>query len=233
MTVTLPTTPKPRSTKVTWESASLKQRSPLSFSVQTSARVGAGAWVLEIEYPPMTRFNAGQWEAELFGADGFANGISAGPDHPHPIDWYDANANSIGSYESTTLDLSFTGSLYASRYIAAPSMLIDGAVSAQATSATIDGMGTVGLNKGDWISFSNGTYNELHIVTADAFPDATGETTVNFFPPTRRAIANNAAVTIEYPVGEFVFRNNDGASNTVDVRNTGNIATLILEEFIR
>lgn len=233
MTVNLPASPKPKSTKVKWQSASLKQRSPLSFSTQTSARVGAGAWVLEIEYPPMTRFNAGEWDAVLFSVDGFATGINAGPDHSRPLDHYDANANSVGSYESTTLDLSFTGSLYAVRYVSAPAMLIDGAVAAQATSATIDGMDGVGLNRGDYISFSNGTYNELKIVIADAFPDATGQATVSFFPPTRRAIADNAPVTIESPVGEFVYRDNDGAESTVDVRNTGNVKTLILEEFVR
>lgn len=228
----LPTTPTPRAVTVTWLANSLAFRSPLSGATQTSSRLG-GVWSITLEMPPMTRYTSGQWQAALFGVDGVATALSAGPDHPKPVDSYNASANTYSADDATTLTLDFARQDYAVRYVTAPTVLIDGAASAQATSVDVDGLDGVGLNKGDWISFSNGTFDELHIVTADAFPNASGEATLSIHPPLRRAVSNNAAVTIENPKGEFLFAGPDGASFLKDERGVTRPQAIQLIEFIR
>lgn len=228
----LPTSPTPRSVSIQWLSNSLVFRSPLSGSAQTSSRLG-GVWGLSLELPPMSHYQAGQWQAVLFGVDGVATALSAGPDHPKPLDNYNANANTYSANDATTLDLDFAASDYSVRYITAPTVLVNGAASAGATSLAVDGLDGVGLNRGDYFSVSNGTFAELHIVTADAFPNASGEATLTIHPPLRRAVADNAAVTIESPKGEFLFSDPGGTAFVKDERGVTRPQTIQLVEFIR
>jgi len=183
--------------------------------------------------PPMTRYQAGEWEAVLFSADGFATAIDAGPDHQHPLDWYDASANTHADEYATTLYLDFVTSDYRVRYITAPTVLVNGAASAAATTLAVDGLDGVGLNRGDWFSVSNGTYSELHMVTADAFHNSSGEATLSIHPPLRRAVSNNVAVTIENPKGEFILAQDDTAQSTLDRRGVVELGTIQLHEFVR
>jgi hypothetical protein len=228
----LPTSPTPRAITITWQANSLVFRSPLSGAAQTSSRLG-GVWVITLDMPPMTRYTSGQWQAALFGVDGVATALAAGPDHPKPVDSYNASANTYSADDATTVSLDFTRQDYAVRYVTAPTVLVNGAASAQATSLAVDGLNGVGLNKGDWISFSNGTFDELHIVTADAFPNSSGEATLTIHPPLRRAVANNAAVTIESPKGEFLYADPGGASFIKDERGVTTPQAIQLIEFIR
>lgn len=230
--VALPTSPTPAEVNIKWASNSLSYRSPISGAVQTSARLG-GHWMIELTMPPMTRYQAGEWEAVLFSADGFANAIDAGPDHQHPLDWYDANANTFKDEYAPSLHLEFTASDYRVRYVTALTVLVNGAASAAATSLAVDGLDGIGLNRGDWFSVSNGTYSELHMVTADAFPNSSGEATLTIHPPLRRAVADNASVTIESPKGEFILADTDTAESVLDRRGVTSIGTIQLQEFIR
>lgn len=230
--VALPSSPTPAEVNIKWAANSLSYRSPLSGAIQTSARLG-GQWMIDLTMPPMTRYQAGEWEAVLFGADGFASAIDAGPDHQHPLDWYDASANTHADEYATTLYLDFVTSDYRVRYITAPTVLVNGAASAQATTLAVDGLDGVGLNRGDWFSVSNGTYSELHMVTADAFPNSSGEATLSIHPPLRRAVSDNVAVTIENPKGEFILADNDTAGSVLDNRGVTSISQIKLMEFVR
>ena len=232
MADSIPSSPKPRRIQERWVSNSLIARSPLSGAAQSSSRFG-GVWALSIDLPPMNRYQAGQWKAALFGVDGFATALSIGPDHQHPVDWYTPNANAATAEDAPTLLFDFVASDYRLRYVTAPSVAVDGAASAGAGTIDVDGLDGVGLNKGDYISFSNGTFDELHVLTADAFPNSSGEATLSIHPPLRRAVANDAAVTIEEPKGEFVFANADGAGFETDERGVTRPLTIELVEFIR
>lgn len=230
--VALPSNPTPAEVNIKWASNSLSYRSPLSGAVQTSARLG-GHWHIDLDMPAMTRYQAGEWEAVLFSADGFATAIDAGPDHQHPLDWYDANANTHIDEYAPSLRLEFVPGDYRVRYVTAPTVLTNGAASAQATTLAVDGLDGVGLNRGDWFSVSNGTYSELHMVTADAFPNASGEATLSIHPPLRRAVSDGVAVTIESPKGEFILADNDTAGSLLDRRGVVGIAKIQLREFVR
>jgi hypothetical protein len=230
---TLPATPTPRRVQVRWGGNSLASISPLSGAVQISARLG-GAWILSIDYPPMTRFQSGAWQAALFDVDGTAQAILTGPDHPRPLDHYNPGPVSVLSDDGASLILLFTAAEFAARYFASPpAILTNGTTSALSSTIAVDGMNGIGLNRGDWISFPNAAYPELHIVTADAFPNSSGEATVSIHPPTRRAIADNQPVTIESPKGEFVYQSADGAAFELDERGVQTPITLQLQEFVR
>lgn len=232
MATALPTSPKPRQTIVNWRSNSLRTASPLSGAQQTSSRLG-GVWQLEIELPPMSPLDWGNWQGAIFSVDGVATALEAGPDHPQPLDWYNPNANSFTASDAYSLRLHFTAGLYYAREISDRTILVNGAASANATTLAVDGLDGVGFNRGDWISVSNGTYNELHIITADVMPNASGEATLNIHPPLRRGVANNAAVTYKDPRGEFLFVDTDGAQSSTLLSGAGQIDRLTLVEFIR
>ena len=232
MATALPSTPAPRQTVVNWRGNSLRTASPLSGAQQTSSRLG-GVWQLEIELPPMSKLDWGNWQGAIFSVDGVATALSAGPDHPHQLDWYNPNANSPTADDAYSLRLDFVGGEYYSREAADRTVLVNGAASANATTLAVDGLDGVGFNRGDWISVNNGTYDELHIITADAWPNSSGEATLNIHPPLRRGVADNAAVTYKNPKGEFLFADTDGAQASTLLSGAGQIDRLTLVEFIR
>lgn len=231
MATALPTTPAPRDIVVRWRSNALRYVSPLSGATQTSARLG-GVWVLRIELPAMSRYDASQWVGAIFGADGYATALEAGPFQPYPADHYNASAP-FTAEEDATVRLDFVESDYRVRYITAPTVLANGAASAAATSLPVDGLDGIGLNAGTFLAVDNGTYKELHVITVDAFPNASGEATLTIHPGLRRAVANNATVDLVNPRGEFHFTNEDGASVQIDTRQVVAGLTLELEEFVR
>ena len=232
MATALPTSPAPRQTVVNWRSNSLRTASPLSGAQQTSSRLG-GVWQLEIELPPMSKLDWGNWQGAIFSVDGVATALSAGPDHPHQLDWYNPNANSERADDAYSLRLNFTAGAYYSREASARTVLVNGAASANATTLAVDGLNGVGFNRGDWISVNNGTFDELHIITADAWPNSSGEATLTIHPPLRRAVADNAAVTYNNPKGEFLFADIDGAQSSTLLSGAGQIDRITLVEFIR
>jgi len=56
---------------------------------------------------------------------------------------------------------------------------------------------------GDYMSFNN----ELHMVTADASSNASGQIAVSIAPPIRKATTNDDAVQIFAPLGVFMMTN--------------------------
>lgn len=64
------------------------------------------------------------------------------------------------------------------------------------------------LKIGDYIQIGT----ELKMVTADATSNGTGQATINFTPPLRKATVNNAVVNASAPKGVFYLANDTQAS---------------------
>lgn len=231
MVASLPTTPGPVSETIRWESLTTVYVSPLSGAQQITSRPG-GVWVIEMQLPPMNAWQSGQWAGRVFSYDGAATSVYVGPYHPGPRDRYDATADPVRTLHSCTIAYDFLNQDYRLRYITAPDVRIKGG-SQTGTAPETDGWGARdGLNAGDWISFENGTFRELHVVTADSFANASGAMTISIHPPIRRSPADNAAVTIENPKGEFVLASSDGAAESL-ASNGSRGVNLTWREFIR
>jgi len=232
MATDLPTTPRPQATTVRWVSNSLQWRSPLSGATQIASRLG-GYWQLDLSLPAMTQYNAAQWDGVLFGVDGSAGAVNIGPDQPREPDGYNSAAV-FSAADAPTLWLRFDQGFYCARYISALTLTADGGEAAQATSINIQGMNGIGLNRGTYLTADNGTYLELHIVTADAWPDSNGDADVSIHPPLRKAVSTSAAINIDYPRGEFLV---DGADKgPATTRRPGSVSQyeqITLREFVR
>ena len=72
------------------------------------------------------------------------------------------------------------------------------------------------LQKGEYIAFENGSYRELHMATADAVSDGTGNMTISIVPAIRISPANNAVILLDgqassestRAAGEFILDGN-------------------------
>lgn len=231
MVASLPTSPGPVRQRVWLAANSASQTSPITGATQVSARFGA-MWRLEVELPPMTRYQAGQWMAVLTEANGVFGSIYAGPHAPRPVDYYDASVQPAHP-NSASLDFDFIAGEYALRWVTVPSPLVDGG-SQTGTSLQTDGWSPGdGLNKGDYIAFENGTFRELHILTADSFADSNGDMTISVAPKIRRSPSDNAAVILEKPTGEFIALDNNQAAESLDGANGTRTIAFKLREFLR
>lgn len=232
MATDLPTSPRPQTTVVRWISNSIQWRSPLSGATQIASRLG-GYWQVEVGLPPMTQYDAAQWTGVLFGIDGTAGAVNIGPDQPREPDDYNPNAV-FSAHDAPTLWFSFASQDYHARYISALTLTADGGEAAQATSINIQGLDGIGLNKGTYLTVDNGTYLELHIVTADAWPDANGDADVSIHPPLRKAVADDAAINIDYPRGEFLVDSGDkGPAITRRPGSVSQFDQITFREFVR
>lgn len=231
MVASLPTAPGPRRVNLRLAANSASHVSPITGATQTSARFGA-MWMLDIELPPLSRRQAGEWLSVLAGANGVSGSIYAGPHCPRPVDYYDATANPKHP-QSASLSLDFIAGEYAARWVTTPTPLVDGG-SQTGTTLDTDGWSEGdGLNKGDWIAFENGTFRELHMVTADSFADSNGDMTITLAPKIRRSPSDNAALIIERATGEFIAADNDQAAEDFDGVNGTRSIGLKLREFLR
>ena len=92
----------------------------------------------------------------------------------------------------------------------------------------IDGVGSVSdwIMAGDHLSFDNGTYRELKIVTADVTSSA-GNATIPISPEIHISPANNAAIDISMPVqGTWHLLDAEGAEWDDEV---GDRSTFVIE----
>ena len=231
MVATLPTSPGPRTVRTRFVSNSSVYQSPITGATQTAARFG-GVWEVTLELPPMTRRQAGEWLGTLASLNGQSAAVYAGPHAPKPVDYYDATVN-FRHPNSASLDLDFVGGEYAARWITVPSPLIDGASQTGATLASDGWTEGDGLNAGDYIAFENGTFRELHIVTAECFADSNGDMTIAIAPNIRRSPSDNAAIIITSPTGEFLAADQAQAAEDFDGAQGTRTVSVSLREFIR
>ena len=89
--------------------------------------------------------------------------------------------------------------------VASGSILVNGAISAGATSCSIDGMAnsTTGVFKaGDYFRFTG--QSKVYMVMADVSSNGSGQGTLTFEPPLRTAVSDNNAIiysSVDFTVG--------------------------------
>ena len=94
--------------------------------------------------------------------------------------------------------------------VEAAAALVNGADQTGATLA-VDGLQaskTDVFKAGDYFQVGTGSSSRLHMVTADADSNASGEATLDIWPPLRSSPADNAAVTVSSPKGVFRLTEN-------------------------
>lgn len=150
--------------------------SPLSGYTQTSSRKGA-RWVLRLVFNNLQTDERGVLRGYLAFMEGQVHRVEVG-------------------------DHSYTGA----RGALGGTPLVNGASQA-GTSLVTDGWpnSTLVLKAGDLISFTNGTYKELKMITSDATSDGSGNCTLSIMPEIHTAPANNAVIVTASPVGTFML----------------------------
>lgn len=139
----------------------------ISLKRQVRSR-GGQRWMLNVSFPPMTR-------AE------FA-----------PI--YAFSVKQKGQYETFTY---VPPTISTTRGSSGETPVVNGAISAGAVTASVDGLTASTSNilrAGDFIKFSDHT--KIYMVTDDMSSDGSGEATLNFHPAATEAIPDDATITI-------------------------------------
>jgi hypothetical protein len=146
-------------------------RSPLDGTVQTQARPGS-RWEFDVNMQLLDDTRLGQWMAAFAQAQ-------------------DQGATFYWNNYPKARPLNFpTGSGWGTP-------LVNGA--SQTGGALICDGFTVGitLKAGDCFAFDNGTYREMHQLTADVTANGLGQATLNFVPIIRRSPADNVAILLD------------------------------------
>jgi hypothetical protein len=164
MSGSFPTSPPARSVNI-------KSIEPTLVSVTQNLkrqvrRRGGQRWLLEVEFPPMTR-------AEFAPIYAFA-------------------MKQQGQFETFTY---VPPVISTSQGDTSESPVVDGAVSVGASSATIDGLtaSESGIIKaGDFFKFSG--HSKIYMATADMDADGTSHATLNFAPNLLNAVANDETI---------------------------------------
>lgn len=139
----------------------------ISLKRQVRSR-GGQRWMLNVSFPPMTR-------AE------FA-----------PI--YAFSVKQKGQYETFTY---VPPTISTTRGSSGETPVVNGAISAGAVTASVDGLTASTSNilrAGDFIKFSDHT--KIYMVTDDMSSDGSGDATLNFHPAATEAIPDDATITI-------------------------------------
>jgi len=135
----------------------------------------------DISLPPMQRANAETFIAFLLALNGREGTFTMSPDP--------ANPSPRGTWDGS------------------PKVL--GAHAAGVTSIAMDGFGGFATVKaGDWFQIGTGSATELHKVVQDATADSGGQLTLDIWPRTRAALADNDTFDTSSPVGLWRLASN-------------------------
>lgn len=150
--------------------------SPLTGYTQTASRKGA-RWIMRMTFNNLQGDERGVLQGYLAFMEGQVNRIQVG-------------------------DHSYTGA----RGALGGTPRVKGA-SQTGTTLVTDGWSnsTLVLKAGDLISYNNGTYNELKMVTSDGTSDGSGNLTVAIAPEIHTSPADNAVIETASPVGTFML----------------------------
>ena len=138
----------------------------------------ASVWTAKLVLPPMTTDEASAWEVAFLKARTEPFYLSP-PLRSQPTAYRDGDTN-IGT------------------------PLVDGASQTGTTLSTDGWYPAFEINAGDYISFSNGTFEELHMVMADVTASGAGEADLVLEPPIRISPANNAVIRWSSPRAEMI-----------------------------
>ncbi|GAB4527858.1 MAG: hypothetical protein Tsb0010_10590 [Parvularculaceae bacterium] len=168
MAVSMPASPGFISSSFGLRSNYSGEPSPFTASMQRVSR-GAALWFASYALPPMTPAQAAEWQAFLLSLD----------DPQTPFFAFDPDRQALQAGGSP----------------GAP--LVNGA-GQTGTSINLHGFSAnYQVTAGDYISFSNGTFEELHMATATKSADAFGVLDgLSIRPAIRRSPADNTAIRI-------------------------------------
>lgn len=159
--------------------------SPLSGAIQTTSR-GGTRWGLQLFFNNLTGDDRSEMQAFLVKLNGQVHYFTV-HDHSYTI-------RGTGGGTPLVNGASQTGT----------TLVTDG----WSNSATV-------LKAGDQISFSNGTFDELKMVTADVTSDGSGNASIPIIPEIHVSPANNASIDISDPLGTFLLSNPSVSWTTV------------------
>jgi hypothetical protein len=150
-------------------------QSPYTYAQQVQRRQGQ-VWTVEVEYPPLERAAAEALHAALCSLNGREGTFLFG-DYAHQSPRGTATGTPLVKGASQTGE----------------DLITDG------WSNSITGI----LKAGDWIQLGSGSTARLYKVLADANSNGSGEATLTLWPRIFTAWADNAALTLSYPKGNF------------------------------
>lgn len=86
---------------------------------------------------------------------------------------------------------------------------------------------------GDWLSFDDTSgRRRLHMVTADAMSDASGQATLSISPPIRRSPLNDAALDVTTPSGVFRLPSDDAPEMSIRPPMLGALTLTMVEALV-
>ena len=152
------------------------------FTAEQQVYVNQGeVWALDVQLPPMKRAAAEDWIGFLVALNGMEGTFTAGqPGYTAPRgDW-------LGSPK------------------------VHGAHAAGVKSIAMDGFTAFAtVKRGDWFQTGSGSSAHLHKIVQDGTADSGGELTLEVWPRTRAALADDATFTTTSPVGLWRLASND------------------------
>tara|TARA_R100000388_G_scaffold31374_2_gene24518 strand:+ start:1207 stop:1830 length:624 start_codon:yes stop_codon:yes gene_type:complete len=164
--LTMPTTPG--FTTSEWQivrQVSMTQ-SPFTMAQQVAEFQGA-VWTTTVSLPPMTRSQAGVWQAFFMQLHGRSGTFL------------------IGDPDGKTLLGSLTSTIQ-----------VNGDHSVGAFDISIDGAdaSTVIFKAGDYVQFGSGASSKLHMIISDVTSDSSGNATLPVEPPLKSSLSDDASI---------------------------------------
>lgn len=157
-------------------------QSPFTFAQQVAEFQGA-VWTTTVTLPPMSRADAGSWQAFFMQLHGRKGTFLLG----------DPDGKSILGTATGT-------------------MSVNGVHNIGAFSVTVDGLNvsqTAAFKKGDYVQFGSGTSAKLHMIVEDISTDISGNAILQIEPPLKTALADDDVVTYSNTVAVMRMDSND------------------------
>lgn len=171
--ITLPSSPAPRSVRMTQVTFAAMTRSPWSAAQQAQLNAGM-VWGFSLDYPPMSETQARDWIGTLAQLNGRFGTLLFGD----PL-WKAPRGSWAG----------------------AP--VVDGAGQSGQNLALRDLTAGATVKQGDVFQIGSGLSSRLYMATVDATADGAGDVTLDIWPRLRGATADGAAIVTASPQGVF------------------------------
>jgi hypothetical protein len=195
--LTIPSSPVPNSQRISMEFAVGSQASPFSYKAQKQD-FGGDRWMMEIQYPTMSRPQAAEFQAFLLSLRGKLGTFLMG----------DQDALSPRGTGTGTPLAASSGS---------PSVNLAGDAVFY-TDGWTPGVSGI-LLKGDYLQVGTGATSHLHMIMADAASDGGGLSTLDIQPNLRADVTDGAALVVNSPVGLWqMSANNPGWDSDAAIR---------------
>lgn len=157
-------------------------QSPFTFAQQVAEFQGA-IWTTTVTLPPMSRADAGSWQAFFMQLHGRKGTFLLG----------DPDGKSILGTASGTIS-------------------VDGDHAVGAFDISVDGVNalqTTAFKAGDYVQFGSGSSAKLHMIVSDISSNSSGQATLQIEPPLKTAISNNDVITYSNTVAVMRMDSND------------------------